>query len=175
MKEQSEIEEKQQYLKSEILDQGYDADKFSEYICTIKENGTDLNNWTLEELQNIVISFKKQEKEMNNNNNAYIEKEVENVRNSFILSESGNSNNEKNPYDKIFEDKEDAFKGVPNIMSDLNKEEENKKNKVWSEMGDFEIIDASDFIDSSKDILKCQKARPNGLTKFDNISVNITG
>ena len=53
MEDQSkEIEEKQQFLKGEILNQGYNAEKFSEYISNLKENGTDLNNWTLEELQN---------------------------------------------------------------------------------------------------------------------------
>ena len=171
MKEQSEIEEKQQYLKSEILDQGYDADKFSEYICTIKENGTDLNNWTLEELQNIVLSFKNQEKEMNNNN-AYIEKEVENVRNSFILSESGNSNNEKNPYDKIFNDKETDFKNVKNIMSDLSNEGNSKIIKLPG-FEDYEIIDSSEFIDSSTDKLVCKKQKENSLSKYNNLYVDI--
>ena len=164
MEDQSkEIEEKQQFLKGEILNQGYNAEKFSEYISNLKENGTDLNNWTLEELQNIVVSFKNQENSGEINSEEIIEKEVENVKNSFILSKSdvNNSvnNNHNNPYDKIFDEKEEIFKGVENIMSDLNKEEDKKKNQLWSEMGDFEIIDASEFVDSSKDIIKCEKSK----------------
>lgn len=170
MEEQSEIEKKQEYLKNEILEQGYDAEKFSEFISNVKENGTDLNNWTFEELKNIVISFKNQEKKMGSQE--YIEKEVENVRHSFILSESGGKSN---PYDNIFDDKEDTFKNVPNVLSDLDKEEDNKKKNVWSEMGDFEILDSNELIDFSKDIIKCEKPRQNSITKFDNISVNIIG
>lgn len=180
MEDQSkEIEEKQQFLKGEILNQGYNAEKFSEYISNLKENGTDLNNWTLEELQNIVVSFKNQENSGEINSEEIIEKEVENVKNSFILSKSdvNNSvnNNHNNPYDKIFDEKEEIFKGVENIMSDLNKEEDKKKNQLWSEMGDFEIIDASEFVDSSKDIIKCEKSKENSLTKYDNLTVNIIG
>ncbi len=180
MEDQSkEIEEKQQFLKGEILNQGYNAEKFSEYISNLKENGTDLNNWTLEELQNIVVSFKNQENSGEINSEEIIEKEVENVKNSFILSKNdvNNSvnNNQNNPYDKIFDEKEEIFKGVENIMSDLNKEEDKKKNQLWSEMGDFEIIDPSEFVDSSKDIIKCEKSKENSLTKYDNLTVNIIG
>ena len=179
MEDQSkEIEEKQQFLKGEILNQGYNAEKFSEYISNLKENGTDLNNWTLEELQNIVVSFKNQENSGEINSEEIIE-EVENVKNSFILSKNdvNNSvnNNQNNPYDKIFDEKEEIFKGVENIMSDLNKEEDKKKNQLWSEMGDFEIIDPSEFVDSSKDIIKCEKSKENSLTKYDNLTVNIIG
>ncbi len=60
-------------------------------------------------------------------------------------------------------------------MSDLNKEEDKKKNQLWSEMGDFEIIDPSEFVDSSKDIIKCEKSKENSLTKYDNLTVNIIG
>ena len=54
-----DIEQKQNYLINEIMNQNYDPEKFSYYISNLKENGTDLNNWTLEELKEIVISFKK--------------------------------------------------------------------------------------------------------------------
>ncbi len=50
-----------------------------------------------------------------------------------------------------------------------------KKKNVWSEMGDFEILDSNELIDFSKDIIKCEKPRQNSITKFDNISVNIIG
>ena len=67
---------------------------------------------------------------------------------------------------------------VENIMSDLNKEEEQdnkKKNKIWSEIGDFEIIEPSEFIDSSTDRLKCVKQKENSLSKFNDLNVTITG
>ena len=174
-----DIEQKQNYLINEIMNQNYDPEKFSYYISNLKENGTDLNNWTLEELKEIVISFKKQEDAGTNNNQENIEKEVENVRNSFILSKSDTKENINNPYNQIFDDKEDAFMNVENIMSDLVNEDEEtdkkKKNNLWSGVGDFEIIESSEFIDSSTDKLKCIKQKENSLSKYNDLRVNITG
>ena len=50
----SDLEEKQNYLVQEIMEKNYDTEKFSDYISNLKENGTDLNNWTLDELKKVV-------------------------------------------------------------------------------------------------------------------------
>ena len=81
----SDLEEKQNYLIQEIKDKNYDTEKFSEYIDNLKENGTDLNNWTLDELKKVVSTFKNKVNSNQLNNEENIEKEVENVRNSFVL------------------------------------------------------------------------------------------
>ena len=81
----SDLEEKQNYLIQEIKDKNYDTEKFSEYIDNLKENGTDLNNWTLDELKKVVLTFKNKVNSNQLNNEENIEKEVENVRNSFVL------------------------------------------------------------------------------------------
>ena len=61
MKENNnDIEEKQKYLVEEIMNKNYDTEKFSEYISNLKENGNDLNNWTFDELKDVVSSFKNQ-------------------------------------------------------------------------------------------------------------------
>lgn len=181
--EYNEIEEKQNYLRKEIMNQNYNTDKFSDYISNLKENGVDLNNWTLEELKEVVTSFKNQENSEDINEEENLKREVENVKNSFILTQTeseptlnliSSKNTDDNPYNKIFDDHIE-FKNVENIMSDLNKEEDKKKNQLWSEMGDFEIIDPSEFVDSSKDIIKCEKSKENSLTKYDNLTVNIIG
>ena len=183
MKENNEqIEEMQKYLVNEIQNQNYDTDKFSEFMSKQKDNGTDLNSWTYEEIKQVVSAFKNQENSQNYNNEENIEKEVENVRNSFILSSEDqnkklnnnnfNNFNNNNPYDKIFNDKEDNLKNIKNIMSDLTKEENNKTNKV-SGFEDYEIIDSSEFIDSSTDKLECVKQKSNSLTDYDNLYVEI--
>ena len=196
MEQVKEIEEKQKYLVNEIMNQNYDPQRFSDYISNFKENGTDLNNWTFAELKEIVASFKSIENSAPNNNEENIEKEVENVRNSFILSRSDterkfelsndknktllknnydNNNNNFNPYNQIFDENEDVFQNVENIMSDLDKEDQKKNNNIWSEIGDFEIIDSSEFIDNSKDKLICIKQKENSLLKYNNLNVYITG
>jgi hypothetical protein len=59
-------------------------------------------------------------------------------------------------------------------MSDLNKEEDNiKKNNVWSEIGDFEIIDPSEIVDTSSEKLVCIKQEENSLSKYNDLTVNI--
>ena len=170
-----DIEEKQKYLVDEIMNKNYDAEKFSEYISKLKENGTDLNNWTFDELRKVVSSFKSQENSNELNNEENIEQEVENVRNSFILD--GEKQNKKlnnnisnnindNPYDKIFNDDTNNFKNVKNEFSDLN------KNKIPG-FEDYEIIDSSEFIDSSTDKLICVKQKENSLSKYNNLYVEV--
>jgi len=54
----SEIDEKKDLLKKEILDNDYDQNKFIEFCTSKKENGDDLSQWTLEELKEIIQQFK---------------------------------------------------------------------------------------------------------------------
>ena len=173
----SDLEEKQNYLIQEIKDKNYDTEKFSEYIDNLKENGTDLNNWTLDELKKVVSTFKNKVNSNQLNNEENIEKEVENVRNSFVLvgaeqNKKLNNNFNENPYDKIFNDKESDFKNVKNVMSDLSKEDNSNKNKIAG-FEDYEIIDSSEFIDSSTDKLVCIKQKENSLSKLDNLFVEV--
>lgn len=44
---------KQQYLRENIIDAGYDAEDFVEY-CSQQHNLEDLSDWTLAKLKNVV-------------------------------------------------------------------------------------------------------------------------
>ena len=58
MSEES-IEAKQQYLRSEIIDQGYNPDDFSNYMGNIRgEEGLNLETWSFADLQTVVNQFK---------------------------------------------------------------------------------------------------------------------
>lgn len=50
--------EKQFYLKYEILDKGFDHNSFIEYLEDQKEDGSDIDNWTIKELMRVVEQFK---------------------------------------------------------------------------------------------------------------------
>ena len=53
------IEYKQQYLRSEIIDQGYNPEDFSEFMGSIRgEENLDLEKWSFPELQNVVEQYK---------------------------------------------------------------------------------------------------------------------
>ena len=52
------IQEKQAYLRENVLEKAYDADEFMSYLQLKKgESGLDLNNWTMHELKNAVKDF----------------------------------------------------------------------------------------------------------------------
>ena len=67
---EEDIQNKQAYLRENILEKGYDAEEFTEYIKEKKgENGLDLNTWTMKELTKVVADF------INNKNNLIMEKD----------------------------------------------------------------------------------------------------
>lgn len=45
------------YLKENIIDAGYDANAFGMFMASQKVNGTDINNWSLSELEELVLHF----------------------------------------------------------------------------------------------------------------------
>ena len=52
-----EIQQKQMLLQTEIIDKNLDKTSFINFCLSKKENGDDLSNWTLAELQGIVKEF----------------------------------------------------------------------------------------------------------------------
>ena len=60
MRNEDEIREKQEYLRLNILEKGYDADEFQEYLKTLKgENALDIGNWSKNDLIKAVVDFTK--------------------------------------------------------------------------------------------------------------------
>ena len=60
---------------------------------------------------------------------------------------------------------------MKNTLSDLTNVD---KNKIKIEgFEDYEIIDSSEFIDSSSDKLICIKQKENSLSKLDNLHVEV--
>ena len=52
-----ELEKKKELLKKEIVEKNIDQNIFINFCISKKQNGDDLNNWTLEELKEIIIEF----------------------------------------------------------------------------------------------------------------------
>lgn len=59
----SDIEQKQNLLKEEIIDKNYDQEQFIQFCLVKKENGDDLTQWSLTELHDIIDEFKKNQEE----------------------------------------------------------------------------------------------------------------
>lgn len=67
----SSQEEKQNFLRTNILEKGYDVNSFVDFLIDKKgEGGADVGNWTMSDLKIVVKEFiSLQEKPKNNNNN----------------------------------------------------------------------------------------------------------
>jgi len=96
-------EEKQNYLRENILDKGYDAEDFVTYLTSKKgDEGINLGNWSLEELKSVVQEYisnnplnNKQEPENNTNQaNNTIPNNL--VQNPILTQNINNINNLNN-------------------------------------------------------------------------------
>ena len=57
-------------------------------------------------------------------------------------------------------------------MSNLDRKDGEKKTNL---LDDFEILESSQFIDTSTDKLLCIKQPENSLSKYNDLNVNIIG
>ena len=121
------IEEKQLYLRNNILEKGYNGEQFMEYLKGKKgENEIDLNNWDFNDLKNVVEEFISKHQintqeninsiEQNDNkdiNNIKEENEIKNInekdnneiKNIEIINDNKDQNIQNNEINKIEEQK----------------------------------------------------------------------
>ena len=131
MEETKDIEQKQQYLREEILDKSYDIDEFTDYMSKYKENGIDIQNWDFSELKEAVKNFKNRVKE---DESQKIERGVENIRQSFRFDDLENEKencDENIDIDLKMINNNSNNNCVNNILNDYlkNKESQNNINK----------------------------------------------
>ena len=87
---------KEELIKEEIINKNYDKDLFFKFISEKKENGSDLNNWSILELNLQISNFinlKSNDSQQTNNIN-----EEENNKAKNSLSETLNINKENQIY-----------------------------------------------------------------------------
>ena len=132
MTSDSTQEEKQNFLRENILEKGYDANLFVEFLIGKKgEEGADVGNWTMNDLQKVVkefISLQNDNKDKNNLN--HIEKAQEINSTNFNKNKIKNSNNplENNlPLNKGHV-KYDPLSGGINKNEEENNQNLNQKN-----------------------------------------------
>ncbi len=149
--EEKEQEEKQNYLRQNILDKGYDANEFVSFLISKKgEAASDISNWSMKDLHVVVqefISIHKDENKVNpqsqNNKNNQIQKE--NLAKEYEIIE----NNDE-------------------ILNENNNNQKNRSNSQKIALNDenFGII-ITEFDE-------CQKSEINGLNEKENIEITVT-
>lgn len=113
--EEETLEKKQKYLRENVLEKGYDPDKFMEFLTMKKgEQGINLGNWSLEELQKVTkeflinnkmeiesnLTFENKEDNEKNEEEEEKEKEAEKQNKNENPKENiNNNNNSDNNYD----------------------------------------------------------------------------
>jgi hypothetical protein len=50
--------QKQTYLYTNIVEAGYDAESFAQYMQSNRENGMEIDNWSFEDLVTVVHTFR---------------------------------------------------------------------------------------------------------------------
>ena len=64
MENEDEFQKKQSLLQKEIIDKSFDKTAFINFCMSKKDNGDDLNNWTYDELSEIVQEFVSSQKQV---------------------------------------------------------------------------------------------------------------
>ena len=125
-------EEKQNFLRQNILDKGYDTNLFVEFLMDKKgEEGADVGNWTMSDLKIVVKEFISLQENSNNNINKGEQSEEINPTN-FNKNKSKNSNNplENNPPINKSYVKYDPLSGgiKQNTNEEINNQNSNNQN-----------------------------------------------
>ena len=154
------IETKQQYLRSEIIDQGYNPEEFSAFMGSIRgEDGLDLETWSFADLQTVVTQFKSQysnqqpEPQMSNQNEPKGQEQ-----------EQGQDQEQNNNYNQ--ERQEEDIEGA--VKDTTIPEKTENKNM------DTELTFPKEPFEEFEQIIKTEKLEANEITDHNNLFVTIS-
>ena len=160
--------EKQVYLKTEILLKGYDPNSFAEYLSTKREDGDDIETWTLDELKTIVLEFQSMSKpEIKETLPTQIEKEDTQTEDDKFLSSA------TLPQTLIVETKEPKQEEKPAPIISANTNQTSDLEAKTKELLEKAEIDLKSSIDYSI-VTKCIQTSQNEFSTKKNLKVILT-
>jgi hypothetical protein len=169
------IEEKQLYLRTEIIKAGYDAQDFSIFLVNLKgEEKIDLEYWSLDEIKEAVNSYKKsklignrlqkEQKKVNekdNNKDNDKEQNIEHIKTKINIFKN---KNKFKFFKNILKRRQSSLEPKGKKLNIDEKEIENKNNlKIISnnkENKNFEVLDFDIIISDKK---KIEKNKENNI------------
>ena len=153
-------EEKQNYLRENILEKGYDGNTFVSFLIEKRgEEGADIANWSLPDLKAEVAEFIYLNEQKNSNEN---EQDNQNQINENINnSENENKNLEDNNNSEENNKKEENNKDWVDYENDKN----NKNNKNNVSMGSYGIKNFT--------LIHCEKVPNNKISYSDNVQIKV--
>lgn len=81
--------QKQAYLRRQIIEEGYSAEDFFEYLVSLKKDGSNIDSWSIQELEAVVRDYKSKQAETGSKSRLSQEKALANyemVTNKEIIS-----------------------------------------------------------------------------------------
>ena len=145
MEDDASQEEKQNYLRENILEKGYDANAFVAFLKSKKgEAGSDISNWSMEDLCEVVQEFisinspPEKEKEK--------EKEPEPEPEPVLPPKKETVNLNRSRFNSVKLSRTQSY--IPNLTDE-----------------DYGLI--------TPEFLKCQKSETTELVKYDNIEISV--
>ena len=159
-------EEKQNYLRQNILDRGYDGNAFANFLVEKRgEDGADISSWSLNDLKNVVDEFIALSEQQNNeNNNA--------EQNENHIEEQHEEKNEEQQEEKK-EGKKEAevndwvdvdSKNVKNESASLSVSK-NKSDKSEKDINGYGIKDIKE--------IECQTIPNTEITNCEKIQIKV--
>ena len=141
---EEEIQEKQNYLRQNIMDAGYDTQAFVEFLIDKKgEDGADVANWSLPDLKNVVQEFISLH---NGNSNNQQEEQNENVEKNEVNNEQNeikqqpqqqNKKNQECSYGIVTKNEIHCMKALNNEIT--------KCDNIQITVGSFEKVEGNFF------------------------------
>lgn len=182
--------QKQTFLRKEIMEGGYDINKFMEFCNSLKpDGGTNIDCWSINELKDIVKNFKNGNKNESKNAEDIILNE--NITQSSTKLDMHEQKVESNRKITTSQDLSDShIQSLSKISGDENRTEEEKKNakiqtklkkekekeildkKDKKEDESLKLIEEKEKMDYSK-VIKCQKAQPVFDQSINEIEISL--
>ena len=161
--QEQEMEEKQNYLRENILNKGYDANEFVQFLQSKKgEAASDISNWSMRDLHLVVQEFIAIHTKENNTNT---QSQPLNTQNDSNNNNINNSNNQGSNVQSDFQIIENNSV-TSNENNNNNKKDKSNSNNIEQTDENFGII-IPQFID-------CKKAEINKFNNQDNLQLTVT-
>ena len=183
---ESSLEEKQLFLRTEIIMNGYDAEEFMIFLQNIKgEENVELQYWSLEDIQKAVESFKQlklsqknKELEKKKVEKEKVEKETKEEEQKQIKEEKVKKQEDVNEESKKIKKKK--FKFFRNILKKnsciLESEDDNLSEKNIKETIKDNMKDNENKEKTPPNLIKieCEKLEKNELANLKNLNIKVS-
>ena len=151
---EEDLRSKQLFLRTEIIDQGYDPSDFHLYMCSIRqEESINLDDWSSQEIRSVVQSFKE------SRNNEVREKQNNMGSNEIVIDENL----------KIKEQQEKQ-ENNENVKKEVKLQSRNTIVSIENQLKKQE----GDAFDYFEKIIFCEKLENNQITNREDLYITIS-